>query len=418
MLKKKIPFLILLFFINILFSKDYEILDKIIVTVEKDVITQGEVDLELKKLSDSRIDNISKIEKEKLLKNILDSLIKKKLILQYATINEILPSNQDIEITLRNILLNNKITQEELEKSLLDQNTNIYEFKEDLLYQLTIKQIKEKIITPYINISEYEVDAWLKNQDNSNTEYKISHILIKNSNTYKDIAIEEIKNVKNIEEFSKLAKKYSNGPNASEGGTLDWKKSDELPDIFLEFIKEAKVGDISKIIESPNGYHFLFYESSRNEIKKNTILIKQYKFQQIVLKLNAITQNDEIKSKLLNIKNLIDNGLSFDEAVKMYSDEQTNSDSKKLDWITYNNLLPEFRQFLDQFPAKKIIGPFKTEIGWHLVKVYDFRESDFTDEAKRQEAKIKLALKKSETRFADWVDVLIKNSKIKYINDN
>ena len=127
---------------------------------------------------------------------------------------------------------------------------------------------------------------------------------------------------------------------------------------------------------------------------------------------------DYQSNKLINIKNSILDGLDFSKAIKLYSDDQFNIDPNKINWINLDDLLPEFREKIVVFPKENLIGPFKTQLGWHLVKVYDFREADFTSEAEHQRIKIEIARNKAELRFEDWLEALITNSKIKYFEDN
>ena len=148
------------------------------------------------------------------------------------------------------------------------------------------------------------------------------------------------------------------------------------------------------------------------------IFVKQFQFQQILLKINTITSDDELRLKLSNIKNLIISGLNFSDAISKYSDDQFNKDTANLEWVNYDNLLPKFREQLNKYPQEKIIGPFKTELGWHLLKVINFRESDQTNQREREVAKIELARKKTDLRFQDWLNGLRKNSEIKLIDDN
>jgi peptidyl-prolyl cis-trans isomerase SurA len=136
------------------------------------------------------------------------------------------------------------------------------------------------------------------------------------------------------------------------------------------------------------------------------------------LKKNYISTDEEQEKKLDNFKNLIIDGLDFNEAVKLYSEDQTQINPKNLDWINYDNLLPEFRNQLGNYPEKKLIGPFKTDLGWHLIKVYDFRNNDISDDASRGLTKITLARKKTELRYIDWLDALKKNSSIKFIKND
>jgi peptidyl-prolyl cis-trans isomerase SurA len=418
MVKKNILSLILsVVLLSGAYSKDYELLDRIIVTVEKDVVTEVEVKKEIqKKFPGIDVAALSQKEYDDVTEKIIDFLINKKLITQYAESINLIPSEQELEIVINNILQNNNISLEELETELKKENKNLYELKDDLRYQLTVQKIKDREIMPYVNISEYEINAEIANDDiGKDTEYKISHILLKADNNELEKSLKKIYD--NEDSFSDLAGEISDGPNASVNGDLGWNKIDDLPEIFIEFIRNAKTGEISNPIKSANGTHIIKIESIRNSNKQDKVMVKQFKFQEISLKKNYITPDDELKNKLEKIKILINDGLQFSEAVKMYSDDQINIDPEKLDWINYDSLFPEFKKNLDDYPRIDLIGPFKTEKGWHLLKVYGFQESDITDKAIKEKTKIKLARKKTEIRFIDWIESLKQNSKIKFIEN-
>ena len=423
MRKKKLNYLVIIlmlcFCINAK-SNDYKLLDRIIVSIEKDVVTQSELDKELANaIKNFEQSNLSQSEIKKINKEVLDRLIEKKLIIQYAELIGLKITNEELDLVINNILKNNNISTETLEQELLKDGSNIAEFKENLSYQLIVQKIKDREIMPYVNVSDYEINAYLKKkQMDLAVEFKISHILIKKTNPDKDKIINEvIKKIKN-EDFGSVALEFSEGPNAIEKGNLGWNTLQTIPSIFVDFVSTAQKGDISNVIESPNGYHLIKIESIRNLSKEEMILVRQYKFQQILLKKNAITTDEDLEKKLTNYKNLIADGLDFSEAVKLYSDDQFSIDSKNLQWINFNDLIPDFRNKLSVYPSQTLIGPFKTDLGWHLVKIYDFQEVDITNQTEREKVKIELARKKTELRFQDWLNALLRNSKIKYFDDN
>ena len=420
LIKFFIVIFIIIFFPNITLSNDYKLLDRIAIIVEKGVITEREIqDLLLINIDKTKKSSLPKSELEKIRKEVIKALIEKKLITQYAIKINLTPTEQEIDKIIENILKNNQISEEELKNQLENDGGNINLFRDDIKFNLTVQKIKDREIMPFVNVSEYEIDAWLKkNKNNSETEYKISHILIKKNNPNKEQVLSKIKEIKNPSDFLKIAQEFSDGPNAENFGDMGWKKIEDLPEIFTDFVKQSKIGEISEAIESSNGIHFLQVESIRNEMITSSIIVKQYKFQQILIKHNSISNNEDQLKKMNNFRNLILDGLIFSEAVKLYSEDQFNIDPNKLEWITFNGLLPEFKKNLSKYPSEDLLGPFKTDLGWHLVKVYDFREQDLTNDAEKQKVKIQIAQNKTEIRFNDWINALVKNSEIKYLNEN
>jgi len=420
--KKKIIFfyLLLIIFTKVIYANEYELLDKIVVIVEKDIISESEIKEELnKKINLLQANEINNTNLKELEKQTIQYLIEKKLIIQYAQLINLTPSNEEIEIVFQQILTNNKINQETLKIELEHQGQNIFEFKDDLKFQLTLQKIKDKEIAPFIKISDYEIEDWLnKNRINDDVDYRISHIIIKKNNPEITHIIDLINEKLKITSFENLALEYSDGPNKDKYGDLGWNKIQDLPDIFKDFIIKAAENEISKWIESDNGFHLLKMQKIKKENEEIKETIKQYKFQQILLKPNPINQDDEIQKKMNYIKNQIDSGLDFSDAVKLYSEDQFNLDKSNLEWINFDNLLPDFRVHLLDYAKEKLIGPFKTDFGWHLIKVYDFREKNISDNLMKEKARVSLIRKKIDLRYQDWVKGLIQNSTIKYLKED
>jgi peptidyl-prolyl cis-trans isomerase SurA len=120
---------------NLKAIEDYESLDRVIAIVEKSVVTKRELEkaisLILKKLKKAErpIPN-----QNVLIKEILDRLIEKKLILQYSELIGIKIEGQYLESVIGNIAKKNGLTIEELRKQLKEEGIPFNEFKEGNLF--------------------------------------------------------------------------------------------------------------------------------------------------------------------------------------------------------------------------------------------------------------------------------------------
>jgi peptidyl-prolyl cis-trans isomerase SurA len=219
------------------------------------------------------------------------------------------------------------------------------------------------------------------------------------------------------ESFKSLARKESDGPYAEIGGDLGWNTIESLPSLFAEKVKEMNINEVV-ITNSSNGTHILKLEDKKTKLNRTKRFVLEYKFQQILLKKTTLTSDNDQENKIKNIKNLVTNGLDFKEAIKKYSEDTTNKDLDELNWINIENLLPEYKKQFEAYPKENLIGPFKTQLGWHLIYIYDYQERDVTNESNKEIAKLELIRAKTELRFEDWFAVLIENSKIKIVEDN
>ena len=77
----------------------------------------------------------------------------------------------------------------------------------------------------------------------------------------------------------------------------------------------------------------------------------------------------------------------------------------------------KFKQEFKKYQQEKLIGPFETDIGWHLIKIYAHQNSDISDDISRQSTLLELKRKKTEIRFRDWVLSLKDNTQIKILEE-
>jgi len=402
---------------NLLADTKYKELDRVVAIVEKEVITE----VELK----NAIDRVLKLSKEKdipeeryqeLVKaNVLDKLIQKSLIEQYAAQSGYTVEQKQIDAFLANVAKRNKISIDKLKENFISEGMKFSEFINNIRYELLLKQIKNKEISTKINISDFEIDSQLRKNAILNPDiFNLSHILIKNSSGASDSdietnhkrSIEAYKVLLSKKNFKDVAKEYSDDSTAESGGNIGWKKEQELPELFNEQLAKINVGEITKPFKSPSGFHILKINEKKG-ITKKKVLIKQTKLSHIIIKQNEITPEEEILKRLNRFKNLIaDGSKTFEDLAKQYSEDGSAADGGDLGWISPGTTLPLFQSTYEALSINDISDPINTTLGWHILKVTDRRDNDLTDESFKYSARIQLINQKTELIYKDWIKQL------------
>lgn len=420
-IKLFLSIILLIFIPSLTFANnDYEELDSIIAIVENDVITKKELKKALSELKKNPGNKNKTLNQTKLRKLALDQLIERKIIIQYAEAQSINIESTVIENALKNIASNNKMSVEDLKKNAYKEGS-LEKLYSEIRFQLILRAIKERAIFSQIHISDYEIEKFIdKEKVNNPDQYKISHILIKFTNkTQREAAEKLIKEVQTLlkeETFNQVAKKYSNGPFAKNGGEMGWLNSSDLPDLFVDKIIKLKKNEVSFPFESKNGFHIVKLDDIKSF--KEKVFSSQYNINQILIKKNQITSEDDILKKMDNIRNKIIEGLPFDDAAAQYSEDSISSlKGGSLGWVDRNNLLPEFQVELDKGELNTLIGPFKTSAGWHLIELIGKRQKDITEDSRKLAAKLKILNYKAEIRYKDWFEILKQSSNIEMINN-
>lgn len=99
-------------------------------------------------------------------------------------------------------------------------------------------------------------------------------------------------------------------------------------------------------------------------------------------------------------------GEDFAELAKEYSEGPSSAKGGDLGWVAKSNMLPEFEKVAFSLKPGQISEIFATKYGYHIIKVYEFKEASEIsyDEAK---PKIEAILKKQKLR--PWVKEHLKN---------
>lgn len=81
--------------------------------------------------------------------------------------------------------------------------------------------------------------------------------------------------VKQRVSFDDVARKYSEGTTAQEGGELGWIPAATLTPEINQAIQKQKIGQVSDIIESPLGFHIVMVEERKQEQGQDMFRLKQ-----------------------------------------------------------------------------------------------------------------------------------------------
>ena len=422
-MKKKIYITLFYFFIifqisqNILSEEKYKELDKVVAIVEKEVITEIELKNAIKQVLSSAENQGKTVSqyKELLKANVLNQLIEKSLIEQYAIQYGITVEQKKIDSFIENVAKKNNMTIEGLQKNIERDGVRFSMFIDNIRYELILKKIKNKEISTKINVSDFEIESQLRKNAVLNPDiFNLSHILIQNSTDASTSEIEanyeksmEVYNMLlSKKSFEDVAKEYSDDLTAQSGGNIGWKKEKELPQLFIDEINKINVGEITKPFKSPNGFHILKINKKKG-MEKNKVLIKQTKLRHIIIKQNEITPEEEITKRLNRFRNLIiDGSETFESLAKEYSEDGSAANGGDLGWISPGTTLPIFESTYNTLDINEISKPINTTLGWHIIQVTDRRENDLTDESIKYTAKMQLINQKTELIFKDWIKQL------------
>src|SRR3546814_9423162 len=99
------------------------------------------------------------------------------------------------------------------------------------------------------------------------------------------------------------------------------------------------------------------------------MMVTQTHARHILIKTNKVMADDQARDLLLKLRRRIENGESFDELARRYSEDATAPQGGDLGWLSPGDTVPAFEQAMDALQVGQVSEPVKSPFGWHLIQV-------------------------------------------------
>jgi peptidyl-prolyl cis-trans isomerase SurA len=387
-------------------------MDRIVAIVDQVVITEKELADRIKSVSAQLEKQGTELPPPAILeKQILERMITDRLQLQFASQTGLRVDDNQLDKTIERIAGQNKMDIPAFKKALQEDGIQYRKFREDIRNEITLARLREREVDNRINITESEIDSFISMQSASNStdEFEISHILIRAA---EDTAPEDLKKLRAKaddalsqlqagKDFAKISASFSDAPNALEGGSLGWKNGSQIPALFLEALKPLKTGEASQVLRSPNGFHILKVTNRRGG--SSPLVVGQTHVRHILIKFSEVVSEKDAMTRMLDIKERLDNGGKFEDLARQYSDDGSAKSGGDLSWVNPGDTVPEFEKTMNALAPGEISNIIKTQFGLHVMQVIERRNQDMSKEAVRIKARQEIRARKSDEAFQDWV---------------
>src|SRR5215831_17689191 len=160
-----------------------DLLDRIVAVVNKEVITQYElndridrVQRELQRRGSGSV-NRSEIEHQ-----VLDRLIFEKVQLQFARETGMRVDDLELDRTVSRVAESNKLSLTEFRQKLESDSIPFDRFREDLRNEILLNRLRDREVTSRLTVSDGEIENSILEQSEKKdvgTEYSLAHILVR-----------------------------------------------------------------------------------------------------------------------------------------------------------------------------------------------------------------------------------------------
>lgn len=388
-------------------------LDRVVAVVNDEIITASELAVQMTQTHKQLASHNTPAPAESQLRQqVLERMVMDRVQLQAAKTRGITVEDEILDRAIQRIAEQNKMKEGELPKAVAEEGYTWPQFRTNIRNQIIMSRLREREVEANITVSDGEVDALLASGalDAKGTEYLVSHIFLRAPEgatpeqlNAMNLKAEEIRRqIRQGEDFAKLAATYSAAQDAMQGGSLDWRPLNRLPSIFAQLIPGMRKGEVSDILRSPAGLHIFKLIDSRDAAAA-TVQVTQTHARHILIRKAPGVDETKARRRLEDLIVRARNGADFAELARTNSGDITAAKGGDLGWLTPGDTVPEFERAMDALKPGEVSGVVQTQFGWHIIQVLERKTVDATADHRKMEARQALRDRKSEAAYEDWL---------------
>lgn len=395
-------------------SAEEVLLDKIAAVVNNDVVMASELEARVRDIYVRLEETGTEAPPQNtLVPQVLERLILERLQLSLGQRAGVRYSDAELNQAMARLAKGKGTTVDGLVEAAHKRGITLAGLRKQIREEMIISKVQEGSVNRRINITEQEIDNFLNSAEGKNwssPDVNLGHILVPLSSgaPREEVASVEEKirdlynQIQSGADFKNLAVANSSGQNALQGGDLGWRKTAQLPSLFITAIENLDPGQTSEPIRSNAGYHLLkLYERRGGSGKR---IVQQHNVRHILLIPNEVRSDEETKAELIAIRDQIRSNEDFEALAKKQSEDIASAmGGGELGWSVPGKFVPAFEKTMNELDVDQISEPIRTQFGWHILQVTERRQQDFSEDIKRSQAHQILKRRKFDEELQVWL---------------
>ena len=341
---------------------------------------------------------------------VLERIIVERIQAEQANRLGIRIDDTSLNEALTGIARQNGFSLEEFAAHLTAEGYQWAAFREQLRSEMAINQLRQRRVSQRIRITDGELDRFISSEQGRKlfeAEFRLGHIMVAipagasadQFRTAEQRANDIIRRLQEGADFSAQAAEYSDGQSALEGGDLGWRPAAQWPALFADAVVDLQPGELAGPISASNGFHILKMIDRRGDEQQ---LVDQYLVRHILIRPTTLRTDEEAMRLSGELHERILEGEDMARLAREFSDDPGSArNGGSLEWVSPGEMVGEFDQRMQSLPTGQLSDPFRTEFGWHILRVEQLRRADMSEEYRRMRARQAL----HQRRFAEELEL-------------
>ena len=389
------------------------VIDKIVAVVDSGVVLSSDIETRLNDLQTQAETRGNTIEMtDELRQQVLERLILEQAQVEVAKRRGLQIDDARVNETLLQIAKNRDTDLLGLKNAIESEGKSFAVFREQIRRELLISAVRDREVRSRIRISDSELERFMETtggQISTAPELLLSQIVVglPNRPSPELIPQAEQKAVQIRDAllkgapFGQMAVRYSDAPEASQGGDLGWRNILELNPVFADALADAKKNTLIGPIRSPGGFHLIAVRDRRGD---QSVVITEYRARHILIKPDAVRSPEKAEALAQNVRRELLNSGDFAELARRFSEDPLSAaKGGDLGWVRADQLVPGFASVMTELPLNTLSEVTRSRFGFHLIEVLETRESDISEEQMKNRARQILTERKFSQELDSWL---------------
>lgn len=359
---------------------------------------------------------------EQLQSEILNALILRELQLSLVNRVGLRPSDAAINQRLAQIAQAEGLSSIAELQQLLDTNQpgSYAALRQQLIEDAAIQALQQRQIENRVRITEQDIEAFLASPEAkrlNESEYQTIHVRVPYVDDYNRLseaqrnealkvaqALRTRLQAPNVDVTAAIEASQGNYPIPLQGGDMGFHRAASLPTELSSEITQLDVGAVSAPLVTPEGIDIIKLADKKSS---DTMIIPQWHTRHILVKIDELQTDALAEQKINDLYNQLRQGADFASLAATYSDDPGSAGrGGDLDWVSAGDMVGPFEAVMQNTPIGDYSAPFKTQFGWHILKVDDKRDQDVSNEYRRNMARQVLYQRLAPQAQEDWLQEL------------
>ena len=265
-----------------------EMVDRIVANVNGEIILYSELQQQIKVLEKNMpmLNVTDPAKKAQVEREILTQMIRQKLADMEAARLKVTVATSEVDQRVQQILEQNHSTLAQLEVNLKANGQTLDKFRAQIKKDMERERLVERVCNSKVLIGDKQVEAFLSGEkgESASTSQKVhlGLIVLPVGDKYskpeeaEKTGREILDKLKGGADFQSLAKQYSKGPAAQEGGDVGYLAGDELAPFIAQGISKLKKDQVSGLVQGPGGFYIIkVFDIASKKLSKSDSALRE-----------------------------------------------------------------------------------------------------------------------------------------------